>query len=257
MRLLPPAVYCNVRKAGLIWSDKRRHGTRVRFVSRDGLLVACYRGHEFHFYAPERVRRYVWPQGIDKKKTDMIEKYRVDELYTDSRSGSVAIDIGANVGELTLALAERFDTVIAVEPDPLAYECLVKNTANLPNVHTYQVAISAMAESREFYLSSTGADSSLYPPDRWTDKLRIRSVPVSDLLDDAEVKEVTLLKVEAEGAEPEVLDGASSIFHRIAAVTVDCSPERGGQDTMDACWERLESAGFSVSRSGWTLVGYR
>lgn len=257
LRTLPPVAYCNLRKFGLIWSDARRRGTRVRFKARNGLLIARYENGDFHFYAAERVRRYVWPQGIEKKKRDMLDKYRVEEVIEANGDTRVAIDIGANVGELTLALADRFDQVIAVEPDPAAYRCLAENVARLSNVRTVQAAIAAAGGSKDFYLSSIGADSSLHPPDRWTNTIRVRCITVAELLAETGIEQVTLLKVEAEGAEPEVLDGAKTALPRVLSLVVDCSPERDGKDTVAQCRKRLLDAEFKISQSQYVLAAFR
>ena len=46
-------------------------------------------------------------------------------------------------------------------------------------------------------------------------------------LDNFNFKKIKLLKVEAEGAEPEVLLGTAKILKRIEFISVDCGPERG------------------------------
>lgn len=250
-------MYCNLRKIGLLWSDARRRRTRVRFKARNGLLIARYETGDFHFYAAERVRRYVWPQGIEKKKHDMLVNYRLKGLTEANGEATVAIDIGANVGELTLALEDRFDQVIAVEPDPVAYRCLSENVAGLANVRTVQAAIAAAGGSREFYLSSMGADSSLHPPNRWTNTIQVRCITVAELLAEMGIERVTLLQVEAEGAEPEVLDGAETALSRVLSVVVDCSPEREGKDTIAECRERIQDAGFNLSQSEYVLAAFR
>ena len=62
----------------------------------------------------------------------------------------VAIDIGANRGEWTRWMAEHFDHVIAVEPDPRAYAYLV---ANVPeNVHCLNVAAADKHGAVQFHL---------------------------------------------------------------------------------------------------------
>ena len=38
---------------------------------------------------------------------------------------------------------------------------------------------------------------------------------------------IKLLKIDAEGAEPEILMGASKLLHKIKYITVDVGPERG------------------------------
>ena len=46
----------------------------------------------------------------------------------------VALDVGAHVGIWTRHLAEEFDTVWAMEPNPENFDCLTRNTDDLDNV---------------------------------------------------------------------------------------------------------------------------
>jgi len=57
---------------------------------------------------------------------------------------------------------------------------------------------------------------------------------------------IRLLKVEAEGMEPEVLAGAHQTLQRVDYVAVDAGPERGGENTVPAVLNALTSAGFEV-----------
>jgi len=61
-------------------------------------------------------------------------------------------------------------------------------------------------------------------------------------------------KIEAEGAEPEVLDGLSS--PSIPKLAVNCDPERGGENPRGAVVARLEAIGYEtvvVSDDGRTV----
>jgi len=58
--------------------------------------------------------------------------------------------------------------------------------------------------------------------------------------------QIRLLKVEAEGAEPEVLLGAVPVFAQIDYITVACGPERGPDRTCtdEECASILKEHGF-------------
>ena len=57
-----------------------------------------------------------------------------------------------------------------------------------------------------------------------------------------------MLKLEAEGAEPEVLEGAISVLNSIDYVSADVGPERGihEQETRDTVVNFLEAHGFEL-----------
>lgn len=55
--------------------------------------------------------------------------------------GDVAVDLGANVGEVTRPLAATGATVHAFEPDPETFALLSANLAGFPNVVLHQAAV--------------------------------------------------------------------------------------------------------------------
>ena len=69
---------------------------------------------------------------------------------------------------------------------------------------------------------SATADSSIFDTGIFTNIIKIKV----DKLDNIINKKIKLMKVEAEGAEPEVLEGARNLLSNCQYVTIDCSPER-------------------------------
>jgi FkbM family methyltransferase len=124
------------------------------------------------------------------------------------------VDCGANVGEVSMAVSLRSQCkILVVEPESLEFECL---KLNLPLNRTifYHGVLSDVDGYVDFYSVPNSADSSIIQPQP---NLR-PSTSKSWRLE---------LKLEAEGAEPEVLFGSTQIMDRIAYVAFDASPERG------------------------------
>ena len=63
-----------------------------------------------------------------------------------------------------------------------------------------------------------------------------------------------MLKMDAEGHEPEVLLGAGSTLTRFAYVAIDTGPERQGKPTTDAVRAILDQGGFSTTLWGKNVV---
>ena len=74
-----------------------------------------------------------------------------------------------------------------------------------------------------FYEKTDTADSSFIKNNNFLSIKKTRVIS----LDSLNIKNIKLLKVEAEGAEPEVLMGSKNILKKIKFITIDCGPERG------------------------------
>ena len=108
---------------------------------------------------------------------------------------------------------------IAFEPDANTFDCLSLNNQS-GNLHN--VALSNINKEEDFYLDNEGGNSSLI------DFGAQKSIKVqSKKLDSFNFKNIKLLKIDAEGYEPEVLEGAVNTLKEIEYVSVDFGSERG------------------------------
>jgi FkbM family methyltransferase len=154
------------------------------------------------------------------------------------------VDVGAHSGELGL-WAERFGlNYLGIEPDPVAFGALKRN---LPGAFLEQVAVGAEGGSAEFSLATSTGDSSLAVGGRKTISVKLEK------LDDVVSRsfpggKIDLLKIEAEGFEPEVLSGATETLKRTSLLTVDAGAERLGESTAPACVNLLLDSGFKLRR---------
>jgi FkbM family methyltransferase len=136
------------------------------------------------------------------------------------RPGDVVVDVGANVGAHTVALARlvgREGSVIAFEPQRVTYYCLCASVA-LNNLHQVVCVQAAAGE----------AERTLLVPDLDPDRdqnfggLELggpgagragRKVPVRRL-DSLALPACRLIKIDVEGMEREVLAGAAETIRR-------------------------------------------
>lgn len=73
--------------------------------------------------------------------------------------GDLAIDCGANVGEITAQLGRNGATVHAFEPNPFAHAELVRRCAHLPNVHCRpQGVLDRAGTARLYFHENSDAD---------------------------------------------------------------------------------------------------
>lgn len=114
------------------------------------------------------------------------------------------IDIGANIGNHTVYFANflTYNRIIAFEPDKANYDVLTVNTFQYPSVYTYNTAIGDYTGETWLQLnhSNWGAHET---HDIGDYKVRMAALDEYVYLGD-----VTLMKIDVEWSEPQVLRGA-------------------------------------------------
>ena len=173
-----------------------------------------------HIYFPnKRILRVL--RDSDSHFERLLSSYSLDHI--EFFDGDVVIDCGANVGELFLALSQYNNNLkyYAFEPDKKAYECCILNTTKNSNIQN--IGLSNKSESIDFYMDSMGGNSSAVD---FGENEKV-TVPVEKLDNIKTENNIKLLKVEAEGFEPEVLEGAVDTLKKVQYVAVDFGPERG------------------------------
>ncbi len=175
--------------------------------------------------------------------------------YIDFNDQDVVIDCGANVGELNIALKFNRQDVnyIAFEPDIGTFNCLKINNPE-PNNIFYNKALSNKTADQEFFVDNLGGNSSL------VDFGGKESVLISTVeLDKIELPEkIKLLKIDAEGFEPEVLKGCLNTLSRIKYISVDYGHERGKEEnsTITEVNNFLYNENFELVKfSEYRLIG--
>lgn len=163
--------------------------------------------------------------------------------------GDTVIDIGANIGEFSLAQAARGARVFAIEGDPRVYACLSRNIAGVAEITAEQALIWNTEETLTFYSEPRKADSSIFKPmsDEAVEAISLPATMLDRFAERHGIDRVDLLKCDAEGAEPEVIEGARELLARTRQVAFDTGAERLGEETSDDVERLLTGLGFSVS----------
>lgn len=136
----------------------------------------------------------------------------------------VMIDVGANVGLITVPMAEKFQKIYAFECVPETYECLKYNTSKISNVECFNVAVSdnegivnvAIPKSDGVVYSSGWASISKDRQDVFPEKdfLEVKSLT----LDSLNLDRLDFLKIDVEQAEMMVIKGATNTIKRCKPV---------------------------------------
>jgi FkbM family methyltransferase len=147
--------------------------------------------------------------------------------------GDWVLDIGAFIGDHTVAYAEAVGDVgrvLAFEPNPQAYECLNHNMKGYANVVTYNFPLSTY-EGFEYenIISPNAGAGFVVASDKSGQKTRA--------LDHLLLEKVNFIKIDAEGFEVEILEGAEKTINKFLPILLlEVNPgalERRGKSVKD------------------------
>jgi len=203
-------------------------------------------GHEIFVPSGKRWRLYRF--GMENRLEHLARDYGFDQFGGDVDENSTVIDIGANVGEFSLTASQRGAQVISIDADPLIFQCLEKNLAKVDKSTRINCALWNEVAELTFYSEPRRADSSFFNPGTVENakEIVVQAKPLDMVLADYNLTSIDYLKCDAEGAEPEVLTGASKTLAMTRVIAVDTGAERLGERTDKACEEILYAAGFTV-----------
>lgn len=185
--------------------------------------------------------------GVKRRVTDLLSDYFI--APDDIEDGDVVIDCGANIGEigLGLTLSGKNVTYIAFEP---GQDEVIRCRLNNPGGTCEQLALWHEKTTLKFFEKSNTADSSLIEFAGYESVTEIETTTLDAYCLENGIEDVKVLKIEGEGAEPEILRGAEETLKRVKYICVDCGPERGlaKEPTLPAVCQFLVSRGFRFDK---------
>jgi FkbM family methyltransferase len=201
---------------------KKLHALRFRFKRVWGWLFPS-------IPLPLRIPENVWWLAYNDVCGDAVFTGNFEEgerrfVARFLREGMTVLDLGAHHGLYTMAAARkvgREGRVIAFEPSPREYGKLLRHlrlNRLLKNVTLSPLVVNRDgAEGTLFVVEGrdTGCNS-LRPPDvaEPTKAIRVRGTALDTFLKETKIRQVDFIKMDVEGAELDVLEGATELLSR-------------------------------------------
>ncbi len=147
------------------------------------------------------------------------------------RDAECMVDVGANVGTWSEAALELVapKRLYAIEPVSEAFSQLQTRVGNRPGVTLINCAVGAERGTAPFHIMSASEFNSLLPLKEDVrqhfadiearDEIVVEVMPLDDLLHD--VAEISVLKIDVQGSESAVLDGAGETLKRTGALILE------------------------------------
>ncbi len=184
----------------------------------------------------------------------------IKEVFTDDqyqlhlfslKTDSVIIDAGANIGCFTIRVANMVKgvKVLSYEPEDYNFLILQRNMKinRLNNVYLFKKGLSGKEGERKLFLSSSNVGAHSIS-DKISDKyVTIDCVTLKDVLTENAIDRVALLKLDCEGAEYEILYGASNDYlGRIDNIVLKYHKTEGTLNDIEHLTTFLAESGFKV-----------
>lgn len=153
--------------------------------------------------------------------SDTFEPAVSTAILTLVRPGMVVLDVGANIGVHALHMARRVGmdgTVLAFEPNPTAREELLRNISlnNIENVKVLNLALWNEDGEELFCFPSDGLEAmgGLRQNSQFkaASQAKVATARIDTVLARHAIQHVDFIKIDVEGAELQVLEGAGSLL---------------------------------------------
>lgn len=194
-------------------------------------------GDSLKINSNEAIGRAIWIKGV----YDLVV---TEALWRLTDPSDIAVDAGANIGYMTSVLSLRARAVHAFEPHPDVFKTLKENSYFWNNVKLYKCALS----------SQSGAALLSIPDEHSSNEglafVATTGLPIETMRVDQINHDIDLLKLDVEGHELEVLEGAGTL--EIRDIVFE---EHGSYPTPVT--QHLEDRGYSLFSLGQTLFGPR
>jgi len=170
-----------------------------------------------------------------------------NKLYKIKRK-DIIIDVGAHVGVFSLKASRKANEgkVISIEPHPVTYNMLVKNIRRnkRTNVISLNLALGEFNGTTKLYLSKYPREYSTVI--RRSDKyLRVPLKTLDQLLQELKLSKVDFIKIDAEGAELDILKGAEEALKQ-DNIFLTISGYHTSSEIRDVC-NYLAKKGFKIA----------
>lgn len=180
----------------------------------------------------------------------LLHQINEEKIYAPifaGRGGLTFLDIGANIGLVSLYAADSCARIVAVEPAPQTFDVLKAMVAGRPNIEPVCAALSPQDGPCEFFqndLNSTASST----VNTYGTRTEVAGYTLPSLLNIYQLEHVDICKIDAEGAEGEsltfaVLEQVRPIIDSYYIETHNC-PKSTWQEKLGRLVQDLSRLGY-------------
>jgi FkbM family methyltransferase len=214
-----------------------------------GIRHAQVFGLQFELDLADWIQRSVYLGTFEPLETRLVAGFLIP--------GMTVIDVGANVGYYTALAASRVGSkgrIFAIEPDARAFARLENLIAknHLP-ARAFNIGLGEESREEHLYRSPDSRNNTptMVAHGGFAPTATVPVRKLDDCLDEWQVAHVDLLKIDVEGWEPRVFDGASRALAsgHIDAILCEFNDHwlRAVGSSSQALWKMLMAFGFHAT----------
>ena len=180
--------------------------------------------------------------GLKKRGEKLRSIYLLNNIKF--KKNDIIIDCGANNGDFFLCFNKKIK-YFGIEPSPNIFKNL---KYNVKNQKLFNIAFWKDNKKKiNFYLKDEYGDSSIIRMKNYTKKITVNCQTLDNFVKIIN-KKIKLIKIEAEGAEPEVVYGLKNQIKKIQYIVIDVGYERGNsqESTLVDCTNYLLKNNFRL-----------
>ena len=195
---------------------------KSKITFNDNIFCIKNSKKKIFFSIPNRI--ILFRKGLTFRLNFLKNKYFIHKIKF--HKNDIILDCGANIGEIFFCFNNSLKiNYYAFEPSPYVFKDLNLNIQS-KNCQTYNLALNNKIEIKKFYILDEEADSSIILMKNYK-KIILVNCTTLDMILKKINKNIRLLKIDAEGAEPEVLSGLNKFRNKIQYISLEAGPERG------------------------------
>lgn len=190
-----------------------------------------------------------------KRSLGIYEYWKTALFLELVKPGMTVVDIGVNKGYYSLLAAKIMHdrgTVLSFEPDPVNCGWIKKSIEinGYQSVKLFQKALSNVRGTHEFYRGKKSGWGSLFfsasdsVPE--TDPITVETHTLDDVLDEEGIDAVDVIKMDVQGADLLVLQGAKETLTKSKNLSLIMDVDVKTREDKESLFGLLKDAGFEV-----------
>ena len=175
----------------------------------------------------------------------------LEKSYKYVKKFNRAIDIGTWIGDSTVDISKKFNSVIGFEANPEIYQCCLKNLEerHITNCEIHNLGVSNSAGSKSFFNGASNFSAWISEKENLlnsTKKITIQTIT----LDELDLTDIDFIKIDVDSHEGFLIEGAKKFLTKNSPVVlienkVRIHKERQPENMPNPA-EILESLGYTM-----------